>query len=96
MKSNIEYLKESLSPKNEWIEAIEQEIKSLKKEIDDKDDTIKDKLIEISELEMELDGRPGLKRIECGIGIIEYIQPDNLNLQNIMEDFKEKHSVHAY
>ena len=28
--------------------------------------------------------------IDCGIGEIEYIQPDNLKLQMIMEDFKEK------
>lgn len=95
MKSNIEYLKESLSAKNEWLIAVEVELLNYRKQIESKDDEIGNHLITIFELEVELNNNPGLKTIDCGIGIIEYVQPDNLKLQMIMDDFKEKHSVHA-
>lgn len=102
MKSNVEYLKESLSAKNEWLYAIEAEMKSKDETIARLTKSVENLKIEFidleaktSELEMELEGKPSLKKIDCGIGTIEYIEPDNLKLQMIMEDFKEKHSVHA-
>lgn len=84
MKSNIEYLKESLSSENEWIKAIEDELKA-------KDKIIADYSKEPHEdLDNTFNNVAAIVSIDCGIGVIEYIQPDNLKLQLLMEDFKEK------
>lgn len=34
--------------------------------------------------------------IDCGIGVIQYIQPDNLKLQMLMEVFKEQQEKIIY
>lgn len=99
MKSNIEYLKESIKNGTddcgEWIEAVEgelkevQELKTSVKYLEKEKDTLES---EISYYE-EQQKFKGIKTIDCGIGIIEYVEPDNLKLRCLMEEFKEKHSV---
>lgn len=97
MKSNIEYLREAIkngTDAEEWIEAIEYELNKateLKDEVKVLEDEKRSLESEVSSLEEELESRPGLQIIDCGIGIIEYVQPDNLKLQCLMDDFKGQH-----
>lgn len=102
MKSNIEYLREDIKQSLyipvpfanqllEWIDAIEGELKVDKKseadleDCDDRDETI-------SELQEELEEyQDRLQEIDCGIGKIQYLKPDNIKLQCLMDDFKEQH-----
>ena len=101
-KTNMEYLKEFIKDNDEALEfweAVQDEIKDLEKELDDATDRIDDlekeneeQESEIEELQEALDS--DLEEIDCGIGSIFYREPDNLQLQSLMEDFKEKHQVH--
>ena len=100
-KTNMEYLKEFIKDNEEALEfweAVQDEIKYLEKELDDATDRIdylgkenEEQESEIEELQEALDS--DLEEIDCGIGSIFYREPDNLQLQSLMEDFKEKHQV---
>lgn len=102
-KTNMEYLKEFIKDNDEALEfweAVQDEIKDLEKELDDATDRIDDlekgneeQESEIEELQEALDSDANLEEIDCGIGSIFYREPDNLQLQSLMEDFKEKHQV---
>lgn len=88
MNPNIEQLKELISKVmiydqqliediNKCINKISIEIEELHNEIDEVDEENfidTDRLIEI----------------DCGIGTIEYLEPDNLRLQLLMQEFKER------
>jgi hypothetical protein len=92
MKSNIEYLREFIKDNdeaNEFLDAIEKEISSIKDESSSKDSIIKGQQGALGEC-------PEFETIDCGIGVIEYIQPDNLKLQLLMEDFKDKQEKIIY
>lgn len=84
----MEYLREFLEGKDEAIEfldAVGSEKSHLEKIISEKDEVIQN----LNDL---LDERPyyELETIDCGIGVIEYVQPDNIKLQIMMEEFKER------
>lgn len=74
----------------EFLDAIEEELNNPDTE------TIMDKNAEIERLESEIDSfeewinPEDLLTIDCGIGVIRYVEPDNLKLQLKMEDLKEK------
>ena len=103
-KTNMEYLKEFIKDNDEALEfweAVQDEIKDLEKELDDATDRIDDlekeneeQESEIEKLEDALENDSDLEEINCGIGSIFYREPDNIQLQSLMEDFKEKHQVH--
>lgn len=99
MKSNMEYLREFLEGKDEAIEFLdavaqdnEESLEELKDEIADLKRDMDDKDEELSKLQEQLDEKPDyeLETIDCGIGVIEYVQPDNIKLQMMMEEFKER------
>lgn len=103
MKSNVEYLREAIdngyinlnngNDANEWIDAVlndhEEDVNELKDEISKLESKI-EKLEKELELATEYPEEINYEEIDCGIGIIKYLEPDNLKLQVIMEDFKEK------
>jgi predicted RNase H-like nuclease (RuvC/YqgF family) len=63
-----------------------ENVEELKVKIAELESDVKEKDEEIDELESELsESELGLK-IDCGIGDIEYIQPNNIALQDIMEN----------
>lgn len=98
-KTNTEFLREVISKTlasnsenydevNEFIDAIEDDITDFKDEIKSLQLEVNEKETIISNMEDEI--RDGdFEEIDCGIGIIEY-RTDNLKLQLLMEDFKEK------
>lgn len=95
MKSNMDYLKEFIEGNEEaleFLEAIENEhtdeVDDLKTQLEDKDEEISDLKSDLEDAKEEAD-RSYFEVIDCGIGTIEY-STDNLKLQSIMEDFKEK------
>jgi len=97
MKTNMEYLREFIKDNTEAIEfwdAASKEIEERDDEIEELKDTITNKDEVISNLECELNenliDEDGLEEIDCGIGLIKYLQPDNLKLQCYMDEFKEK------
>lgn len=100
----MEYLREFLEGKDEAIEFLdavaqdnEESLEELKDEIIDLKNEIINKDEEISKLEEQLEEKEyELERIDCGIGFIEYKEPDNLKLQMMMEEFKERVEKVAY
>lgn len=102
-KTNMEYLKEFIKDNDEALEfweAVNKEMKQLEiglkeareklgelEKINDNQDD------EIAMLQEALESDSYLEEIDCGIGSIFYREPDNLQLQFLMEDFKEKHQV---
>jgi len=93
MKSNMDYLKELIEDNDEALEFLEamekehtEEVDGLKDELVDKDEEISDLKSELSEAAEEVED---YEDIDCGIGVIKY-KTDNLKLQSIMEDLKEK------
>lgn len=107
MKSNIEYLREDISKaqfmpvsfKNqlyEWIDGIENDLKgdgSNSGDDEDKDERINELEQEVASYQEDWIDPDNLKEIDCGIGAVKYLQPDNLKLQMIMDDFKQKHEA---
>ena len=100
-KTNMEYLKEFIKDNDEALEfweAVNKEIKLLQKRLElckhDKD--VFEEQYEILNNENKIleEAMNSIITIDCGIGIIEYLEPDNIQLQSLMEDFKEKHQVH--
>lgn len=88
----MEYLKEFIKDNEEALEfwdAINGEFKDL-------DDEIKSLNIENSELRYEVIDLANeiedqtIETIDCGIGVIEFKNPENMKLQSFMEDLKEK------
>jgi hypothetical protein len=100
-KTNMEYLKEFIKDNEEALEfweAVDKEISLLKKRLGvckyDKDVLREQYDILNDENEILEEAVNGIITINCGIGVIEYLEPDNLQLQSLMEDFKEKNQVH--
>jgi hypothetical protein len=66
-------------------------IKELK---DERTDFEKNKQDKIDELESDLSdanhAKDDLIEIDCGVGKIEYVTPENLKLAQLMEEFKSK------
>jgi chromosome segregation ATPase len=100
MKTNIEHLRDLIKDDEEAIEfldAIKDELNDANEELDDANKKI-DKLTdenkeqekEIELLEASLESDADMERIDCGIGVILYRQPENLQLEIIMDEFKEK------
>lgn len=93
MKSNMDYLKEFIEGNEEALEfweAVRDEITDLNDEVSKLEEDVEDKESEITKLENELSNTEFEGEvIDCVIGTVEY-RTDNLKLQSIMEDFKEK------
>lgn len=94
-KTNMDYLKEFIKDNDEAIEFYD----AVKNEIDEKDDYIQGLRDEVSDLENELDEIEterkesipvdDLQIIDCGIGDIKFVMPDNLKLSMIMESLQD-------
>jgi hypothetical protein len=103
-KTNMEYLKEFIKDNEEALEfweAVNEERKKLELGLKEVRDRVGELEIindnqddEIVILQAALESDADLEEIDCGIGSIFYREPDNLQLQSLMEDFKEKHQVH--
>jgi hypothetical protein len=102
-KTNMEYLKEFIKDNDEALEfweAVNKEMKKLEiglkeareelgelEKINDNQDN------EIAMLQEALESDSYLEKIDCGIGVILYREPDNLQLQSLMDDFKLQHQI---
>jgi hypothetical protein len=103
-KTNMEYLKEFIKGNEEALEfweAVNKEMKKLeiglkeaREELGELEKINDNQDDEIAMLQEALESDSYLEKIDCGIGVILYREPDNLQLQSLMEDFKEKHQVH--
>lgn len=103
-KTNMEYLKEFIKDNEEALEfweAVNKEMKKLeiglkeaREELGELEKINDNQDDEIAMLQEALESDSYLEKIDCGIGVILYREPDNLQLQSLMEDFKEKHQVH--
>lgn len=81
----------------EFLDAIEEEFNGGDNEdISEKNEEIEELQQEISSLKEDWVDPDRLISIDCGIGIIQYIEPDNLKLRLTMQDFKEKKEKIAY
>ena len=94
-KTNMDYLRDCIEGNDEAIEFWD----AVKDEIEEKDLLVIDLRDEVNLYEestyslrselSECREEPDLEEIDLGIGIIEYVQPDNLKLQMIMDDLKD-------
>lgn len=104
-KTNIEYLKEFIKDNDEALEfweAVNKEIlkseialAEVRREVDSLEKINENQESDLEELRAALESNADLEEIDCGIGSIFYREPDNLQLQSLMEDFKEKYQVTA-
>jgi chromosome segregation ATPase len=97
-KTNMDYLKEFIKDNEEaleFLDAIQEELGKANDKISTLKTKIGEKDSEIDMLEEALASDADLEEIDCGIGSIFYREPDNLQLQSLMEDFKEKHQITA-
>lgn len=102
MKSNIEYLKETIEKgedATEWIDAIEDELKTKNEEIESLEDDLskteeeKDELnSKISELEDEIENGSGMNVIDFGYDKL-YWKSGNLKIAGIMEELNKKYGI---
>lgn len=102
-KTNMEYLKEFIKDNDEALEfweAVNKEIlkseialAEVRREVDSLEKINENQESDLEELRAALESNADLEEIDCGIGSIFYREPDNLQLQSLMEDFKEKHQV---
>lgn len=93
-KTNIDYLREFIkgnSEANEFLDAIGKEIRLLEKDVENLKDENNSLYKEVNGPMMEVEEmrHPDFSTIDCGIGTIEW-RADNLKLQQVMENFKEK------
>lgn len=98
LKSNIDELRKIIAEDNfkideatEFLDAIESEMNELKEELSDCESELKSSQEEVSDLETKLEEAENQEMtsvIECGIGTIEFNEPDNLVLQDIMENLE--------
>lgn len=94
IKDNIEELRKIINGTSisrvealEFIDAIEGNIEELYDEIKEKENKIcglRDDIDDYEESRNKIDAE-----IDCGIGLIEYKEPDNILLQSIMENLGE-------
>lgn len=97
MKSNIEYLKERLLDDDESMDFLEGVISDHETEITDLENENEQLNKEKEELEKNIgdlelqmvEYENNYDEIDCGIGTIKYVT-DNIKLECIMDDFKEK------
>lgn len=99
IKDNIEELRKILNEDNfkkdeaiEFLDAIESDADELQDELDTTTDDLKDKDSEIDNLKDEVNSMENSEttnQIDCGIGTIDYDTPNNLVLQDIMENLGE-------
>lgn len=77
---------------NEFVDAIDTEIADLNDDIKNLQEENLSKDSEISDLELKIEEHESydFETIDCGVGIIEYVEPDNLRLQLLMQEFKER------
>lgn len=71
----------------EFIDAIESNVKELEEEIEEKGNEIEELKDESDDDEESLNETDA--EIQCGIGVIEYKEPDNILLQSLMENLNE-------
>lgn len=105
LKSNIEELRKILNEDNfkkdeaiEFLEAIEIDVDGLIDELDDANTEItslESKIDDLKEEVNELEGTDTNSEIECGIGTIEYNEPDNLLLQDVMDNLSSAIKKHT-
>lgn len=76
---------------HEFIDAIDKEVTDLNDKIISLEEEGDSRDSEIIDLEQQIEGLEdeALETIDCGIGIIEY-RTDNLRLQMLMQEFKER------
>jgi uncharacterized coiled-coil DUF342 family protein len=93
----MDYLREFIEDSDEAIEFWDSvccEIEEMKDEIKEYKEEIEELEEKVEEIEEELDqlrtDKVLLNTINCGIGVINYEQPENMQLQTIMEEFKEE------
>lgn len=95
-KTNMEYLKEFIKV----LEGFQEEMGDLAKKLNEAHTVIGNLKIknagqaeEIELLQSSLESDADLEIIDCGIGVILYREPDNLQLQSLMDDFKLQHQI---
>ncbi len=96
IKSNIAELRKIINEDNfktdealEFLDAIEENADALISDLESEQDEVKSLEEKVDDLRSEInsleDSDMG-QEIDCGIGIIEYAEPDNLVLQDVMEN----------
>lgn len=93
--SNIEELKNILKEiykkweeATEFLEALESNVSGLQDDVINLTIDNQSKENMITELEEIMEDRSGLENMDCGIGVINYEEPGNLVLQDIMENLE--------
>jgi len=96
IQSNIAELRKILNEDNfkkdeadEFLDAIEEGVNDLDEELKEVKDELEKEQEKVSDLEKsvsELEDSAGNDKIDCGIGDIEFITPDNLQLIDLMEN----------
>lgn len=95
MKTNIEYLRESIEKSmpdtDEWLDAIAEEMKEYENKIASQKEEITKLKADVDELESAVydEDEENLEEIDCGYGKIWW-KSDNLKLQLHMEEFAAK------
>lgn len=88
-KTNMDYLYEFIKDNDEakefW-ESVSEELSDKDSEIEELDGEVKDLKNETKRLERDI---PNLETLDFGFGKIEFVYPDNLKLQIIMEHLQE-------
>lgn len=93
-KTNADYLRmqlEELDANTEYLDSLieehEEELDELRDEVselEDKNTTLKSR---VSELEDEVNEKPDFETLETPLGSFEYVMPDNLRMQELVENF---------
>ena len=99
-KTNYDYLKEFLKGNDEGLEFLEAMVKQDNDRTKELQSEIEDYKYKITQFESELTwlyypSKIYDNQIDFGIGILEYKEPDNLNLQIFMEELRSKHEHNA-
>lgn len=69
----------------EFLEAVKSDFEDIEDDYKDQISTLEDKVEDLEDSQPDEDGEETDSEIDCGIGVIKYIDPDNLLLQQIME-----------
>jgi septal ring factor EnvC (AmiA/AmiB activator) len=98
IKSNIEELRKIIKEENfnqeealEFLEAIENGSDKLEQDLDEANDELKKAEENVEELETEvesLENGENMEEIDCGIGVINYEEPDNILLQELLTNLE--------
>lgn len=95
-KSNEQHLRDCINAGNttEAIEFLDALLEEHNGEIDTWEEDVKGKDEEIEKLQEQIDD-VSYETIDFGVGKLEYIQPDNLRVQNFMDGLKQRFHGHT-